>query len=197
MHYSERDKCRDSHYFMSKAWGTLRQCSSHYWLTFLEFLLFIHYTLLTHISRVFCFLSTHYWLTFLEFLLFIYGTYSTWGFLLNFSFFLPPPPDSFRTRDREMRGTAQMQYEDFIGLAMGAHKWCRCRRSLWPSHFFFPSSSSSFDWRYSCYYRGHFLREKYLVLIANTFEESVLRKKNLVVYVLVPFLFYRQKKNVE
>ena len=30
--------------------------------------------------------------------------------------------DSFRVRDREMRGTATMQYEDFIGLAMGAHK---------------------------------------------------------------------------
>ena len=30
--------------------------------------------------------------------------------------------DSFRTRDREMRGAATMQYEDFIGLAMGAHK---------------------------------------------------------------------------
>lgn len=29
--------------------------------------------------------------------------------------------DSFRNRDREMRGTATMQYEDFIGLAMGAH----------------------------------------------------------------------------
>merc|ERR1712154_485550 len=30
--------------------------------------------------------------------------------------------DSFRARDREMRGEASMQYEDFIGLAMGAHK---------------------------------------------------------------------------
>jgi len=30
--------------------------------------------------------------------------------------------DSFRTRDREMRGQATLQYEDFIGLAMGAHK---------------------------------------------------------------------------
>lgn len=30
--------------------------------------------------------------------------------------------DSFRTRDREMRGQATMAYEDFIGLAMGAHK---------------------------------------------------------------------------
>jgi len=30
--------------------------------------------------------------------------------------------DSFRVRDREMKGVATMQYEDFIGLAMGAHK---------------------------------------------------------------------------
>jgi len=30
--------------------------------------------------------------------------------------------DSFRSRDREMRGQATMQYEDFIGLALGAHK---------------------------------------------------------------------------
>ena len=30
--------------------------------------------------------------------------------------------DSFRTRDREMRGQATLQYEDFIGLALGAHK---------------------------------------------------------------------------
>lgn len=30
--------------------------------------------------------------------------------------------DSFRTRDREMRGQAVLQYEDFIGLALGAHK---------------------------------------------------------------------------
>jgi len=30
--------------------------------------------------------------------------------------------DSFRVRDREMKGTASLQYEDFIGLAMGAHK---------------------------------------------------------------------------
>ena len=30
--------------------------------------------------------------------------------------------DSFRSRDREMRGQAVMQYEDFIGLALGAHK---------------------------------------------------------------------------
>lgn len=30
--------------------------------------------------------------------------------------------DSFRTRDREMKGTATLHYEDFIGLAMGAHK---------------------------------------------------------------------------
>eukprot|EP00095_Tigriopus_kingsejongensis_P007822 maker-scaffold204_size260821-snap-gene-1.41 protein:Tk07822 transcript:maker-scaffold204_size260821-snap-gene-1.41-mRNA-1 annotation:"Peflin" len=30
--------------------------------------------------------------------------------------------DSFRSRDREMRGQATFQYEDFVGLAMGAHK---------------------------------------------------------------------------
>jgi len=30
--------------------------------------------------------------------------------------------DSFRSRDTQMQGTATMQYEDFIGLAMGAHK---------------------------------------------------------------------------
>ena len=30
--------------------------------------------------------------------------------------------DTFRSRDREMRGQAVMQYEDFIGLALGAHK---------------------------------------------------------------------------
>jgi len=30
--------------------------------------------------------------------------------------------DSFRTRDRDMRGQAVLQYEDFIGLALGAHK---------------------------------------------------------------------------
>jgi len=30
--------------------------------------------------------------------------------------------DSFRARDREMRGQATMAYEDFVGLAMGAHK---------------------------------------------------------------------------
>jgi Ca2+-binding EF-hand superfamily protein len=29
--------------------------------------------------------------------------------------------DSFRSRDREMRGTATLAYEDFMGLAMGAH----------------------------------------------------------------------------
>jgi len=29
--------------------------------------------------------------------------------------------DSFRSRDREMRGSATLAYEDFIGLAMGAH----------------------------------------------------------------------------
>jgi len=29
--------------------------------------------------------------------------------------------DSFRSRDREMRGSATLGYEDFIGLAMGAH----------------------------------------------------------------------------
>jgi len=30
--------------------------------------------------------------------------------------------DSFRTRDREMKGAATLQYEDFIGIALGAHK---------------------------------------------------------------------------
>ena len=30
--------------------------------------------------------------------------------------------DSFRTRDREMRGHATLAYEDFVGLALGAHK---------------------------------------------------------------------------
>jgi len=30
--------------------------------------------------------------------------------------------DSFRVRDQEMKGAATIQYEDFIGLAMGAHK---------------------------------------------------------------------------
>merc|ERR1711963_905967 len=30
--------------------------------------------------------------------------------------------DSFRTRDQEMKGTATLHYEDFIGLALGAHK---------------------------------------------------------------------------
>jgi len=30
--------------------------------------------------------------------------------------------DSFRTRDSQMNGTATLQYEDFIGLALGAHK---------------------------------------------------------------------------
>lgn len=29
--------------------------------------------------------------------------------------------DSFRTRDADMRGQATLQYEDFVGLAMGAH----------------------------------------------------------------------------
>jgi Ca2+-binding EF-hand superfamily protein len=29
--------------------------------------------------------------------------------------------DSFRSRDKEMRGSAHLAYEDFIGLAMGAH----------------------------------------------------------------------------
>ena len=28
---------------------------------------------------------------------------------------------SFKTRDREMRGQATMAYEDFIGIALGAH----------------------------------------------------------------------------
>jgi len=30
--------------------------------------------------------------------------------------------DSFRRRDTQMMGTAPMQYEDFLGLAMGAHQ---------------------------------------------------------------------------
>jgi len=30
--------------------------------------------------------------------------------------------DSFRTRDRDMRGQATLGYEDFVGLALGAHK---------------------------------------------------------------------------
>ena len=30
--------------------------------------------------------------------------------------------DSFRTRDTAMNGTATMQYEDFVGLALGTHK---------------------------------------------------------------------------
>jgi len=30
--------------------------------------------------------------------------------------------DSFRSRDTQMAGTASMQYEDFVGLAMGAHR---------------------------------------------------------------------------
>jgi len=30
--------------------------------------------------------------------------------------------DSFRSRDREMKGQAVLGYEDFVGLAMGAHK---------------------------------------------------------------------------
>jgi len=30
--------------------------------------------------------------------------------------------DSFRTRDTAMNGTATFQYEDFVGLALGAHK---------------------------------------------------------------------------
>ena len=29
--------------------------------------------------------------------------------------------NSFRTRDREMRGQATLAYEDFIGIALGAH----------------------------------------------------------------------------
>jgi len=29
--------------------------------------------------------------------------------------------DSFRSRDRQMVGQATLQYEDFVGLAMGAH----------------------------------------------------------------------------
>ena len=31
--------------------------------------------------------------------------------------------DSFRGRDTEQRGQASFQYEDFIWVAMGAHKW--------------------------------------------------------------------------
>merc|ERR1712020_138013 len=30
--------------------------------------------------------------------------------------------DSFRTRDREMKGAATLAYEDFVGIALGAHK---------------------------------------------------------------------------
>ena len=30
--------------------------------------------------------------------------------------------ESFRTRDTQMMGAATMGYEDFVGLAMGAHK---------------------------------------------------------------------------
>merc|ERR1712072_913018 len=30
--------------------------------------------------------------------------------------------DGFRTRDRAMQGQATLQYEDFIGLAMGVHQ---------------------------------------------------------------------------
>ena len=30
--------------------------------------------------------------------------------------------DSFKRRDREMRGQAMMGYEDFVGLALGAHQ---------------------------------------------------------------------------
>lgn len=30
--------------------------------------------------------------------------------------------DSFRSRDKEMRGQATLAYEDFVGLALGAHK---------------------------------------------------------------------------
>jgi len=30
--------------------------------------------------------------------------------------------ESFRNRDQNMTGTASIQYEDFVGLAMGAHK---------------------------------------------------------------------------
>ena len=30
--------------------------------------------------------------------------------------------DSFRTRDTAMNGTATLQYEDFVGLALGSHK---------------------------------------------------------------------------
>ena len=30
--------------------------------------------------------------------------------------------DSFRTRDTAMNGSASLQYEDFVGLALGSHK---------------------------------------------------------------------------
>jgi len=30
--------------------------------------------------------------------------------------------DSFRTRDKEMKGSAMLGYEDFVGLAIGAHR---------------------------------------------------------------------------
>ena len=30
--------------------------------------------------------------------------------------------DSFRTRDKEMKGQALLGYEDFVGLAIGAHR---------------------------------------------------------------------------
>merc|ERR1711970_724180 len=38
------------------------------------------------------------------------------------SFQLKRLTDSFKRRDREMRGQAVMGYEDFVGLAMGAHQ---------------------------------------------------------------------------
>ena len=40
---------------------------------------------------------------------------------------------SFKTRDREMRGQATMAYEDFVGIALGAHNW------------FFPSFCKDFS----------------------------------------------------
>ena len=36
--------------------------------------------------------------------------------------FLRPLIDGFRTRDRAMQGQATLQYEDFVGLAMGVHQ---------------------------------------------------------------------------
>jgi hypothetical protein len=41
-------------------------------------------------------------------------------YFLIYLFFLPI--DGFRSRDRAMQGQATIQYEDFIGLAMGVHQ---------------------------------------------------------------------------